>query len=121
MAYYRIVDGYTAESRPVLQRLYVVKRTAKGAWVCHPWAYGVGQFDRRTSHWVADGTGKRYAYPTVAAALHSYQRRKRRQIQHARAAIERAEYALDWCSRANVVDETVTFADPVPVRPNPLI
>ena len=115
--YYRIVDGYTAESQPVLQRLYVVRRTAKGAWVCHPWVYGVGQFDRRTSHWVADGTGKRYAYPTVAAALDSYVRRKQRQIVHARAAIERAEHALDWCSRADVADETVTFYEPV--RPDP--
>jgi hypothetical protein len=120
--YYRIVDGYTAESRPVLQRLYVVKRTAKGAWVVHSWAKSyTGPFNTRDAlRWVdarhvLDGDGKRYAYPTVAAALDSYMRRKRRQIQHARAAIDRAEHALDWCSRADVADETVTFADPVPL------
>lgn len=114
MIYYRIVDGHTAESQPVLQRLYVVKRTAKGAWLRWPWDH-----DCIAMRWVADGSGRRFAYPTIAAALDSYVRRKRRQIQHARAAIERAEYALDWCSRADVVDEMLQFYEPV--RPDPFI
>lgn len=113
--YYRIVDG---PQQPILQTLYEVKRTARGAWICWPWAYGIGQFDRRTMHWVSDTARRRFAYPTVELALDSYKQRKRWQIQHARNSIEKAEAMLLRCELADVWDETLSFcAAPVPVWP----
>ena len=55
-----------------LTRLSVVARTPKGVWL----GYGGHKKDR----FVLDGSGKRYAYPTVEAAWDSYQRRKSRQL-----------------------------------------
>lgn len=109
--YYRIVDG---PQQPILQTLYEVKRTARGAWIC--WGY---QRDSGETHcWVSDTARRRFAYPTVELALDSYKQRKRWQIQHARNSIEKAEAMLLRCELADVWDETLSFcAAPVPVWP----
>jgi hypothetical protein len=54
-----------------VSRLSVVARTRCGVWL--------GHYEHK-DHFVLNGTGKRYAYPTIEAAWDSYQRRKTRQL-----------------------------------------
>lgn len=64
---------------------YVVSRTPKGVWVAPTWD-GEGRF----KHFVLEGKGKRYAYPTREEARASFIIRKQREIQHTRIQHDRA-------------------------------
>lgn len=96
--FYRVVDGCDPESKPVLQKLYVVKITQHGCWVVHSWAYPL-RVDQKPKDvcgkLIITGTRRAYAYPTIELAVQSYKIRKQKQIGHAKAAIERAEHALE--------------------------
>lgn len=126
--FYRIVDGYNDDSKPVLQTLRAVKLTPKGGWVVHSWAWPLREPANSArelwsigAHLVVEGTRRAYAYPTIELALDSYRARKSWQIRHAERSIRRAKNALDWAGRAEIEDEFVTFAEPArPWAPNPL-
>ena len=53
-----------------VSRIPVFARTKRGVWLGYSGKH----------HFVLDGDGKRYAYPTIEAAWNSYQRRKERQL-----------------------------------------
>jgi hypothetical protein len=120
--FYRIVDGYNATDKPVLQTVYVAKLTPKGGWVVHAWTWPlriagpltVSQLRSYASaKLVIQGTRRSYAYPTVELALDSYKIRKRRQMGHAQASMDRAVSCLEWAHRAVLEPEFVTFTEPV--------
>ena len=111
--YYRIVDGYSAESEPRVEEWLLLRKTPAGAWVCPRWIYyhAVKPLEERPARalrdnfrakFVLDGKGRRYCYPTIDLARDSYRRRKMRQIQHARNSIERAQAALTWLETGKV-------------------
>lgn len=88
--WYRIDDrdvehnGYTREVVLVTREIPVVRHTEKGVWLDD---YGLLRF-------VLKGDGKRFAYPTLEAALDSFKRRKERQVMLLKATLGRAEAAL---------------------------
>ncbi len=122
---YRIVDGHNDNAKPALQKLRVVKLTAKGGWAVHSWAWPLRQpaetareLKSIDAHLVLEGTRRAYAYPTIELALDSYRARKNWQIRHAERSIRRARNALDWLSCAKVQDEFVEFTAVQPRAPN---
>lgn len=105
--YYRIEDSPLADHEPRLLTYYLVRKTARGAWVVPSYSYyrrterleaasATVLRDEFGARFVLDGKGRRYCYPNMGDARESYRIRKQRQIQHARNAIERAQDALDW-------------------------
>lgn len=64
----------------------VVARTKRGVWL--------GHYSGK-DHFVLDGEGKRYAYPTIEAAWESYQRRKVRQLGFLSAQHDRVSTIVD--------------------------
>lgn len=105
--YYRLEDSPYADHEPRLLTYYLVRKTARGAWVVPSYSYyrraepleaASATFlrDEFGARFVLDGKGRRYCYPSMDDARESYRIRKQRQIQHARNAIERAEAALHW-------------------------
>lgn len=70
-------------------RFRVVKRTPRGRWIAPTWDH-----DARFKKFVLDGVGKRYAYPTREEARASFIIRKRREIQHCAAQLDRAKRYL---------------------------
>ncbi len=70
--FYRFDDAYDIDSKPILLRFKVLRRTPKGVMIHE---YGREKFV------LAGVNGKRYAYPTGKDALHSYIARKRRAIK----------------------------------------
>lgn len=117
--YFRIEDGWAADSKPVLQRLFVGKVTPKGGWVVHSWNWplrepltNAAQLHIAGAVFVKQGTRRAYAYPTIELALESYKIRKTRQIQHAENSIRAAENGLSWARRAEIEEEFVVFAEP---------
>jgi hypothetical protein len=101
---YRLVDGYSIETGPVMLKKRVIRATPKGFWICDDWAHQYFAGSDETAEmrkqygakFVLSGEGRRYAYATEELARDSYRIRKVRQIQHARNAIEQAEAALEW-------------------------
>lgn len=128
--YYRFCDGYNADSPPVLQKLFVVKETPKGAWVAHSWTTAeyleaCQKEEPITSEFLRDwgakiiyhAAGRKYAYPTIELAMDSYKRRKVRQIQHGQNSIDRANNALEWIRAGTFNPETLKFDEPEPISP----
>lgn len=64
---------------------YVVSRTPKGVWIAPTW-----DGEARFKHFVLEGKGKRYAYPTRQDARESFIRRKQREIQCTASQHDRA-------------------------------
>lgn len=90
---YRIEDRLLYDGgRMVIEKLeyHVIRRTPKGAWIGRnpgpPFPYGKDRF-------VLDGPGKRFAYPTLEAAIESYKIRKFRQIEHLERGLIQAKAA----------------------------
>lgn len=87
-------------TRVVLLEFFVVRHTAKGAWVARKDAFGNLSYDGE--RFVLTTAHKRYAWPTKAEAMTSFVARKRRQIAIYEARIIRAKLALDIASRVEV-------------------
>lgn len=64
----------------------VVRRTPRGRWITPTWNHD----DNLFLHFVLDGDGKRYAYPTREKARASFIIRKQREIQKCAAQHDRA-------------------------------
>lgn len=94
--YYRIEEGLFDDNNYItidLMEFQVKKRTLKGAWITR---YGIGLGgDYGPRRFVLNGAGKRYAYPTVEAALESFIIRKTRQIIHLEKRLCIAKAALN--------------------------
>lgn len=73
------VDGCSFEPYLFCAAYKVVRETAKGVWID---VYGKERF-------VLSGAIKRYAYPTKDEALHSFIKRKERQMKILQAQLER--------------------------------
>ena len=114
--YYRMRDSLmwdVGEIKIELQKFEVVKRTPKGAWIIPHWVLGFWSNPNPQKRFVLDGTGRRYAYPTVELAHSSYLRRKQVQINRledqmlvARAALKIAS-SQDFEPDKTYVDETL--------------
>lgn len=123
--FYRIVDSDIAHNKPILQTMFVVRETAKSAWVVHSWAWPLPLgcvLNRATlrhmgARLCGRGTRRAYAYPTLALAVDSYRIRKQRQIQHAENTLEHAKENLEWINNAQVEHEYLAFKEPEPINP----
>lgn len=62
-----------------------LKKTPSGRWICPIWDH-----EGRHRHFVLDGNGKRFAYPTREQARDSFIRRKKKEIQHCARQHDRA-------------------------------
>lgn len=84
----RITDDWQETSlgpglRMSVDRYRILRRTPKGCWIE---ANG-----RKAERFVLDVAHRKFAYPTLELAMDSYRIRKRRQIQHLSAQLERAQ------------------------------
>lgn len=64
----------------------VISRTPKGCWITPEW----NSDDTRFRHFILDGSGRRFAYPTRELARESFIIRKKREIQYCSAQHDRA-------------------------------
>ena len=91
---YRYVDGWHAGS-PVLNEYEVRRETPCGYWAKRwPWS---GDDDLR---WVAKKGKNNFAKATKAEAMENYYHRKRRQVQHLQAQLDRAQKNLRYAEHA---------------------
>ena len=67
-------------------RYRVVRRTPQGVWITPEW----NQENTRFLHFVLDGEGKRFAYPTRELARQNFIRRKKSEILKCAAQYDRA-------------------------------
>lgn len=98
--HYRIHDVLYEEGLHLRAQAFDVrKETPEGYWVVsHSYVPSWMDFAALRKHgylrWVSKTSERRYCYPTLEEALHSFKRRKERQVIHARASLEKAEKAL---------------------------
>ena len=95
--HYRVVDTIGPEGVTLhLRRFVVLHETPDCYWIVPP-SYALGDLTRLRRAKIAKRVSKvserRYAYPTVEQAVHSYEIRKYRQMQHTELALERARTA----------------------------
>lgn len=107
--YYRLREQleYNSEMKIVADTFKVIKTTPKGAWIVSD-KYADGK-----KHFVLNGSGKRFAYPDLKAAIASFEKRKVLQIWHlenqltiARAALKGVK-AEDFKVNQTFEDETL--------------
>lgn len=110
MEHYRVVDTIGPEGVTlVLGRFVVVRETPDCYWIV-PRGYEGKLYTlqalrrAKIAKRVSKTSERRYAYPTVAEAVRSYERRKYRQIQHAELALERARTAHAQVARGGVAE-----------------
>lgn len=113
MDHYRVVDTIGPEGVTlVLRRFVVVRETPDCYWIVPP-TYSflngplgdLGRLRRaKIAKRVSKTSERRYAYPTVAEAVRSYEVRKYRQIQHAELALERARTAHAQVAQGGVAE-----------------
>jgi hypothetical protein len=121
--YFRIVDSDIADHAPIVQEMFVVKKTPKGAWLAYSWSryewlQKVQAEEELTSdmlrYWgariVYDAARRKFAYPTLTEALASYRIRKERQIQHAENTLRHAKRNLDYAKCGEVQNEVMIWS-----------
>lgn len=92
-------------ARLSVTHFYVVRRTAKGAWIASTWDH-----DGSYARFVLDGKGKRFAYPNMEDARASFIIRKLRQIGHAERTLDMARRTLALAqSGADAEPDAFTF------------
>lgn len=113
MDHYRVVDTIGPEGVTLVLRRFVVVRETPGCYWIVPPSYvsfsgTVSDLARLRRAKIAKRVSKvsirRYAYPTVAEAVRSYEVRKYRQIQHAELALERARTAHAQVARGGIAE-----------------
>lgn len=110
MEHFRVVDTIGPEGVTlVLRRFVVVRETPDCYWIV-PRGYGGKLYTlqalrrAKIAKRVSKVSIRRYAYPTVAEAVRSYEVRKYRQIQHAELALERARVAHAQVTQGGVAE-----------------
>lgn len=75
--YYRLREQleFHSEMKIIADTFKVIKETPKGAWIVSD------RYTNGKKHFVLNGSGKRFAYPDLDAAIASFKQRKIRQIQ----------------------------------------
>lgn len=94
--HYRFHEVLDEEGVKIVCRSFVaIKETAQGYWVV-PSAYESYPewLQKEKKRFVLKHSERRYCYPEISKALHSLKIRKRRQVDHARTALETAEVAV---------------------------
>lgn len=76
-----------------------LKETPKGYWVereyCPHWMTLEAKLKSKHVRFVLKQSLRRYCYPEFSEALESFRKRKLKQIQHTRAALEKAELIIE--------------------------
>lgn len=76
-----------------------IKQTPSGYWVQLPYTPARWSFKEKRElgylKWVSNNSQKRYCYPSISDAIHSFEIRKKRQIQKLRLQLQQAEKAAE--------------------------
>ena len=101
--HFRYIDEISPHGVSIVcLRFVVVRESEQCYWITRDrnivWAKTFVAEGRKSPHIkrvLKESSGRRFAYPDKAKALHSYKVRKRRQLGHAQLAMERAKTALE--------------------------
>lgn len=102
--FYRLSDSWSESGEVIVEltKFHAIKETPQGYWVVPTWAY-------REEHkrWTPK-TGSRYCHPLLSEAKAQYALRKRCEMRHIKARLDKCQRVLDGWSE---LDETMLDRD----------
>lgn len=95
--YYRLMDSWQEDGtvHVDLTRFAVIRETPQGYWVCPEWAYNShwAQYREDNKRWVPK-LGSRYCQPSLDEAKRHYSIRKRHELRHIQARLDKVQLVL---------------------------